>query len=765
MENTDEILSEFILEAREILDHLDLDFVKLEQTPEDKKLVGNIFRGMHTLKGNSGFFAFRRMEKISHASETLLGKIRDGLLALDSVKVTLLLDALDALRLIVIGIEGGKEEPQGDDASLIEQLISQANGQVAQVSPKLNSSHSVPAHRTDVAEEDVPLSMVTNEVLDRPPAPSLGTREIDAVSENKVEELSALLPSHEMVSAPVRVSLESLDKLMSVVSEMVLARNRLLPYGNEVNDYQFSSTVRAIDLLTQELQERMIKTRMQPISQVWSKFPRLVRDVSNECQKSIKLIQEGTETELDRTLLDAIRDPLVHCIRNCIDHGIESPQERIANGKDAVGKILMKASHENGAVVIEVADDGGGINFDLVRQAAVRRQLVQPDQAAGLSEQQLLELIFLPGFSTKEAVTNLSGRGVGMDVMKTNVSHVGGAIKVVSVRGFGTTVRMTMPLTLAIMPALFVLCEGGQYAIPQTSIVETVRLDVESESTELEDFYGTPVFRLRGQLIPVVLLSWHLGLSQRPLQRNVPVTVIILQSAGIKYGLVVDEVLDIQEVVVKTLGPLFKGMQNFAGATILGDGSASLILDPDGIARSSDLVEKVQEETLKIKEVTHAKNEHTSPMLLFELEGLDRLAIPLGYVDRLESIAPEKIQRNGKREVVKYGDQIMHLLRLNEYVDGAKATSSDPHSGKPLSVITHHINNVPVGLVVSKVHDIIYVPDMAQEASPRQRGLMGCMLLNEEVINVLDLKQILMERSLRDNEPSRQSIIDMDVVQ
>ena len=349
--------------------------------------------------------------------------------------------------------------------------------------------------------------------------------------------------------------------------------------------------------------------------------------------------------------------------------------------------------------------------------------------------------------------------------MKTNVSHVGGAIKVVSVRGFGTTVRMTMPLTLAIMPALFVLCEGGQYAIPQTSIVETVRLDAETEPTELEDFYGTPVFRLRGQLIPVVLLSWHLGLSQRPLQRNVPVTVIIMQSAGIKYGLIVDEVLNIQEVVVKTLGPLFKGMQNFAGATILGDGSASLILDPDGIARSCDLVEKVQEETLKIKEVTPAKNEHTSPMLLFELEGLDRLAIPLGYVDRLESIAPEKIQRNGKREVVKYGDQIMHLLRLNEYVEGAKATPADANAEKPLSVITHHINNVPVGLVVSKVHDIIYVPDMAQESSPRQRGLMGCMLLNEEVINVLDLKQILMERSLRDNEPSRQSIIDMDVVQ
>jgi two-component system chemotaxis sensor kinase CheA len=786
MENTDEILAEFIIEAREILDQLDLDFVQLEETPEDKKLVGNIFRGMHTLKGNSGFFAFRRMEKVSHASETLLGKIRDGVFGLDSGKITLLLDALDALRLIVTGVETNNEEPAGDDTGLIEQLLNQANGIVgvtaapAPVSspiatatpspsaPAAPIASATPISKTESIDSDIETSSdnIENEVEEDSSKLSLTLQEaVKADSEPIHEAITTVAKGHELVAAPVRVSLELLDKLMSIVSEMVLARNRLLPYTNELEDHGFSTTVRTIDLLTQELQERMMKTRMQPISQVWSKFPRLVRDVSNDCEKSVRLIQEGTETELDRTLLDAIRDPLVHCIRNCIDHGIESPQDRVALGKPPMGKILLKASHENGMVLIEITDDGAGINFDSVRQSVVRRQFVSAEKAVNLTEQQLLDYIYLPGFSTKLEVTNLSGRGVGMDVVKTNVSQVGGSVEVDTVSSVGTTVRMKIPLTLAIMPALFVRCESQQYAIPQNSIVETVRLDVENEPTGLEDFYGTPVFRLRGRLVPVVFLNWHLELSHRKPRKDEPVTVIILQSAGIQYGLMVDEVMNMQEVVVKALGPVFKGTVDFAGATILGDGTVSLILDPDGIAQSCGLVEKVQLESLKIKEETLVETEQTSPMLLFELDGLERLAIPLGYVDRLESISPDKIQRNGKREVVKYREGIMHLLRLNEYVDGAQTSNGAATSDQPLSVITHYMNQTPVGLVVSKVHDIIHVPNMTHETNPRQRGLMGCVLLNDKVINVIDLKEILMARSLQDNEMPRQSIIDMDVVQ
>ncbi len=792
MENTDEILAEFIIEAREILDQLDLDFVQLEETPEDKKLVGNIFRGMHTLKGNSGFFAFRRMEKVSHASETLLGKIRDGVFGLDSGKITLLLDALDALRLIVTGVETNNEEPAGDDTGLIEQLLNQANGIVgvtaapapvsspiatATPSPSPSPSPSAPAapiasatpiSKTEPIDSDIETGSNNIEyvVEEGSSKQSLTLQEaVKADSEPIHEAISTAAKGHELVAAPVRVSLELLDKLMSIVSEMVLARNRLLPYTNDLEDHGFSTTVRTIDLLTQELQERMMKTRMQPISQVWSKFPRLVRDVSNDCEKSVRLIQEGTETELDRTLLDAIRDPLVHCIRNCIDHGIESPQDRVALGKPPMGKILLKASHENGMVLIEIKDDGAGINFDSVRQSVVRRQFLSAEKAVNLTEQQLLDYIYLPGFSTKLEVTNLSGRGVGMDVVKTNVSQVGGSVEVDTVRSVGTTVRMKIPLTLAIMPALFVRCENQQYAIPQNSIVETVRLDAENEPTGLEDFYGTPVFRLRGRLVPVVFLNWHLELSDRKPRKDEPVTVIILQSAGIQYGLMVDEVMNMQEVVVKALGPVFKGTVDFAGATILGDGTVSLILDPDGIAQSCGLVEKVQLESLKIKEETLVETEQTSPMLLFELDGLERLAIPLGYVDRLESISPDKIQRNGKREVVKYREGIMHLLRLNEYVDGAQTSNGAASSDQPLSVITHYMNQTPVGLVVSKVHDIIHVPNMTHETNPRQRGLMGCVLLNDKVINVIDLKEILMARSLQDNEMPRQSIIDMDVVQ
>ncbi len=759
--NDDDILVEFIVEAREILDQLDLDFVQLEITPDDQKLVGNIFRAMHTLKGSSGFFAFKRLEKVSHAGESLLGKIRDGQLTLDTQKATILLSTLDCLRAIIEGIESTHTEPPGDDSGLVENLLALAAGketnvpiqpttpaepQAEAISAPENTAHAVsPEPPTPPANSSVVISADDSESTDQVWAP-------DPADIIKAQE----------TAAPVKVSLELLDKLMNLVSEMVLARNRLLPFTTQFSDHDFSSAVRVVDLLTLELQERMMKTRMQPIAQVWTKFPRLMRDVSNQCGKQVSLIQEGSETELDRTLLDAIRDPLVHIIRNSIDHGIELPEERISRGKPVLGKVLLRASHENGMVVIEIADDGAGVDFDLVRQRAIEKNLIPLQQAQELTDMQLLEFIFLPGFSTKSQVTNLSGRGVGMDVVKTNISNIGGSIDINSKRGVGTNIRLKIPLTLAIMPALFVRCGSEPYAIPQNSVLEMVRLDLSEATTGLEDFYGTPVFRLRNQLVPILFLNHQLEVSQDLPAADAILNIAILQSSGIRFGLVVDEVLKMQEVVVKPLGPLLKDVKDFAGATILGNGRVALILDIDGIAIQSGMVAKIQSRPLNAESIQEKSSEEDVAMLSFELEGQSRLAIYLENVQRLEMISPKQVQRNGNRDVIQYGKEIMHLLYLNQYIEGANHRKTPSIEDEVIPVIVHYTNGIPVGLVVSQVHDIIHVSKNLHEANPPQKGLLGCVSLNDQVINVIDLQEILIMRNLQENSKEYPAVIDMD---
>jgi len=762
--NDDDILAEFIVEAREILDQLDLDFVQLEITPDDKKLVGNIFRAMHTLKGSSGFFAFKRLEKVSHAGESLLGKIRDGQLTLDTQKATILLSALDCLRVIIEGVESSHAEPAGDDSALVENLLALAAGKEASVSTQVN--HATPPAQSAASSEPQAVAVPIPEPQINPVKSSVAISSEDSESTDQVwaPDPADIIKTQES-AAPVKVSLELLDKLMNLVSEMVLARNRLLPFTNQYGDHDFSSAVRVVDLLTLELQERMMKTRMQPISQVWTKFPRLMRDVSNQCGKQVSLIQEGAETELDRTLLDAIRDPLVHIIRNSVDHGIELPADRISRGKPELGKVLLRASHENGMVVIEIADDGAGVDFDGVRQKAIEKNLVSLQQAQELSDLQLLEFIFLPGFSTKSQVSNLSGRGVGMDVVKTNISNIGGSIDINSKRGVGTTIRLKIPLTLAIMPALFVRCGSEPYAIPQNSVLEMVRLDLSTDSTGLEDFYGTPVFRLRNQLVPILFLNHQLEVSQDLPADDAILNIAILQSSGIRFGLVVDEVLNMQEVVVKPLGPLLKDVKDFAGATILGNGRVALILDIDGIAIQSGMVAKIQSRPLNAESIQEQSSEEDVAMLSFELEGQSRLAIYLENVERLEMISPKQVQRNGNRNVIQYGKEIMHLLYLDHYIEGAKKGKSSLTEDEVIPVIVHYNNGLPVGLVVSQVHDIIHVSKNLHEANPPQKGLLGCVSLNDQVINVIDLQEILMMRNLQENSKEYPAVIDMDFSQ
>ena len=733
MENHDEILAEFILEAREIIDRLDVDFVRLEETPSDQALVGNIFRGLHTLKGSSGFFSLKRLEKLSHAGESLLGKIRAGQAELDFDKSTRLLEMNDILRLIIEGIEANHVEPVGDDQELIAVLLGLSQGD------KKATPESPPAAVMEVISEELAQEGL-RESIEPPEVPLANT------------------PGQEVV-VPVKVNPEVLDKLMNIASEMVLARNRLLPFSQQSSDKLFTSAVRSIDLLTLELQERMMKMRMQPIFHIWDKFPRLVRDVSAECGKKVRLLQEGAETELDRILLDSIRDPLIHLIRNSIDHSIESTEVRLEKGKSEVAFLVLRAAHQNGTVIVEVIDDGAGIDYERVRQRAISRGLISVEKAHALNHKELIDLIFLPGFSTRDTITNLSGRGVGMDVVKNNIENIGGSIEITSVPNEGTHVKLKIPLTLAILPTLFVRCAEEIFLIPQNRILELVRFAPNQPNNGIEDFYGTPTFRLRDKLIPLLFLNEQLSLPASPLGPKQKLFIAVLNFNGTLFGLVVEEVLNIQDIVIKPLGELLRDMSNFAGATIMGNGEVALILDIDGIARKSGLVERLQANPIRQEELYVAPVEEMISVLLFEIPGLHKIALPLEAIDHIIKLDPAQIQQNGSREVVYFNEQLMDLVRLDHYVSGG---SKDSHLHQlSVPVLTCHYRDRLYGLVVKQVTDIIEVPAKLHELSTPQRGLNGCIIYNDQVINVLDLEEVLVMHNIQEESGDYPKVIDL----
>ena len=736
MENFDEILTEFALEAREILDQLDSDFVLLEASPSDKKLIGNIFRGLHTLKGSSGFFSFKRLEKISHAGESLLGKIRDGQLSLDLHKSNVLLQMIDVLRIIIEGIEKNKTEPAGEDALLISSIGNLAHGN-EQISNEHPSEHLV-------ADLSQPIhDAATNQADSIDAEVSINLSTIDNLNTPSIQE-------NQENNTPVRINLDTLDKLMNLASEMVLARNRLLPFADNSADLQFTNTVHSIDLLTLELQERMMKMRMQSISHVWSKFPRLIRDAANQCNKKVKLIQNGADTEIDRSLLDGIRDPLMHIIRNSVDHSIEEPDVRIRKGKPETGQIILNASHQNGMILIEVSDDGAGINLELIKHRAIERKLISPETASQLSKNELIDLIFQPGFSTKEAVTNLSGRGVGMDVVKTNITNIGGTIDITSEPDMGTQIQLKIPLTLAIIPALFITCADQVFAIPENRIIELVKLSPKSQADEFQNFHGIPVFKLRNQLLPLIYLDKVLELNATSSTPDDDIYIVLLQSGPTYFGLAVSSVDNIQDIVVKPLGGTLNDIPYFAGATIMGNGRVSLILDIDNIALNSGFSAQDLFTLNKEKQLDTSPPVEMMGILVFEIAGLERMGIPLDRLRHIDMLDMDQTQMQGDKEVIYLNEELFYVVQLNQFVNGADAHYFS--KSKQLPALTCVSNQRLYSLLVQRVVEIIQVPKQLIESVTPQNGIEGYAIWNDQVINILDLDEILLMYNMQDSD-------------
>ncbi len=721
-----EIIDEFLIESNENLGRLDQEMVELERRPHDAELLASVFRTFHTVKGTCGFLGYGKLERVSHEAENVLSQLRSGSLQLTSDLASLILQAMDVLRRHLTAIEASGQEAVEDSSDLCRRLEEAARGDASAAAR--------------VPEAEVAIQKTGAAV----PAPA--------------PEAEVAAQKAGVADSAIRVDVHLLDKLMNLVGELVLARNQILQFSAQPEGAALGATSQRLNLITSELQEGVMKTRMQPIGVVWNKLPRLVRDVATACGKQIALEMEGAETEMDKTIIEAIKDPLTHIVRNCGDHGIERPDVRMGRGKPAQGRICLRAFHEGGQVIIEIGDDGGGVDTAKVRSKAVQNGLIRPDQAELMGEREALNLLFLPGFSTAEKVTNVSGRGVGMDVVRTNIEKIGGTVDLSSHLGEGTTVKLKIPLTLAIIPGLVVTLGdqrsaprnskagvgGEQFVIPQVSLVELVRLDAEAALRSIERIRDTSVYRLRGDLLPIVYLREVLGMAGCGSPSGV-VNIAVLQAEDRQFGLVVDGVKDTQEIVVKPLGKHLKGLSCYAGATIMGDGRVALILDVLGIAQKCGEVAGGRERTRE-EAVTRRENAADSrqTFLLFRAGPFKRLAVPLSLVARLEEFPLSRVERAGNRLVVQYRGRILPLAPLAPILEpGCEDTAG---SQDPVQAIVFDDGNRRIGLLVDQLVDIVDDTVTIRQASGR-KGLLGSAVIGKRVTDMLDLDAVIAEAS------------------
>ncbi|MGN6605569.1 MAG: chemotaxis protein CheA [Jatrophihabitans sp.] len=530
----------------------------------------------------------------------------------------------------------------------------------------------------------------------------------------------------------VRVDVALLDTLVRLVGELVLTRNQILQQADSAADVDLVRASQRLDLVASELQESIMKTRMQPIGSVWAKLPRVVRDLGAQLGRKVKLHMEGHETELDRSVLEAVKDPLTHLVRNAIDHGIEAPEDRVAKGKPAEGTLSLRAFHESGQVVVEISADGKGLDPAKIGQVALQRGIVTQDQLSRMDTREINDLIFRPGFSTAAAVTNVSGRGVGMDVVRTNIERIGGTADITSRPGNGTTVRVRIPLTLAIIPALVVGEGGERYAIPQVNLVELVRLEGEELRNNIEHLAGAPVLRLRGHLLPLVSMAGALGVEE---VRGEALTIVVVQADDIRFGLSVAEVHDTQEIVVKPMGRQLKSLPIYAGATIMGDGRVALILDVAGLAHAQGVSATPASTTAD----TRGTDSDVEALLVLDVGSGRRAALPLAQVARLEEFSADRIERSGRAEVVQYRDGLLPLVRLASAI-GVPEPADDPEL---ISVVVHGDDvDGRVGIVVGRVLDVVETSVKASRVG-RRNGVIGSAVVQDRVTDLVDLDTVV----------------------
>ncbi len=716
----EDILKDFLVEAKESIANLEDGFVELEKDKKNAEILRSLFRIMHSLKGAAGFFGFKTLESIAHFSEDILSKLRDGLIEPEEEIIDILLKAVDYIKYIINYIEENKSEPVED--KILNFLVELSN-----------FNEKLKKRIKEKPEEKKPEEIKVEEKREEIKEEIKEEKEIKPVETIKKEKEEAVTtPQVELVETHIKVDVRLLDQLMNLAGELVLARNRVVQLSQKIMDEELIRSVQVLSMITTEMQETIMKTRMQPIGMVFNKFPRIVRDLAKALGKKVNLHLEGTETELDRSIIEAIKDPLTHLVRNAIDHGIEPPEERIELGKPPEGNLVLRAYQEGGQVVIEIEDDGRGIDIEKIRRKAVEKGFMTFEEAERASEKELLNLIFKPGFSTAETVTQLSGRGVGMDVVKANIEKLGGSIEINTIHSKGTTIKIKIPLTLAIIPALIVTSGEYRYAIPQVNLKELVNVDPEKDLLKVGN---TEFYRLRGEIIPVLRLSEILrenGKTEE--QRN----LVILNTGERFIGLLVDKIFASEEIVVKPLGRWFKNIPIYSGATIMGDGKLALILDVIGLSQFVGIsIEEVEKryETATVKIKTSA--EETVFLLLFEV-GKDRLALPIALISRLDKIKAQDIQFSGGKEIIIYKDEVIPIIRLENYLPLQGISEQEEYN-----VLFFTERNKTCGILCSKIIETLETTLEVEEGVYTHPGILGHRVIDGKTVLFIDIYKII----------------------
>jgi two-component system chemotaxis sensor kinase CheA len=781
----DDLLREFLTETGESLDTVDNQLVKFEQEPNNAKILDNIFRLVHTIKGTCGFLGLPRLEALAHAGETLMGKFRDGM-PVTGQAVTVILSSIDRIKEILAGLEATEAEPEGTDRDLIDKLEAMVeHGMAAGVAAAPVAEAPPLAPEAPVAVEAAPTSgALADQTLERPlrlgevsldelerafretaieaPAPApVAKAEVKAAPAPAAEAPAPVAketakdtakdakakPAPKKKSAAdetasegdrianqsIRVNVDTLEHLMTMVSELVLTRNQLLEISRRNEDTEFKVPLQRLSNVTAELQEGVMKTRMQPIGNAWQKLPRIVRDLSGELGKQIELEMHGADTELDRQVLDLIKDPLTHMVRNSADHGLETPAERLAGGKGEQGTIRLSAYHEGGHIIICIADNGRGLNTDRIKAKAISSGLATEAELEKMSEAQIHKFIFAPGFSTAAAITSVSGRGVGMDVVRTNIDQIGGTIDIKSVAGEGSSVTIKIPLTLAIVSALIVEAAGDRFAIPQLAVVELVRARANSEH-RIERIKDTAVLRLRNKLLPLIHLKKLLKIDDGAVSDPENGFIVVTQVGSQTFGIVVDGVFHTEEIVVKPMSTKLRHIDMFSGNTILGDGAVIMIIDPNGIAKALGAAGASAHDMANENGAHHiGTGEQTTSLLVFRAGSSQPKAVPLGLVTRLEELPADKIEFSNGRYMVQYREQLMPLVAMESVTIASQGA-------QPILVFSD--DGRSMGLVVDEIIDIVE-ERLNIEVGGSSQGILGSAVIKGQATEVIDVGHFL----------------------
>ncbi len=690
------VLDEYTAECDEILDRVSLQLRNFEAEKYTKENVDDVYRDIHSLKGASYLFDFTLVGDIAHAMESAMECIRHGT---HKPSLTMIRALYKAVECIEIEVHAIKEKTSHVQTKIIAPII---------IEELLSASrHLEIVNLIDTAKQQ---------------------------SESAVQ--SDVQQKENESAGSIRVPVVLLDNLMTLMGEMVLVRNQVMQFSSQSEDLEFLNLSKRLNSVTSDIQGQMMKTRMQPIGNILGKFHRVVRDLSHDLKKNINLTLNGSETELDKSLLEAIKDPLTHIIRNSCDHGIETPEVRKLSGKGEAGTINVKSYHEGGQVVIEINDDGKGLHRDVLIKKAIEKGLLNQTEATSLSDKDAFNLIFAPGFSTAAAITNVSGRGVGMDVVRTNIEKIGGNVELQSVAGKGTTTKIKIPLTLAIVPALIVRCGQDAFAIPQAKLEELVRIDSSSVESKIEYLHGSPVYRLRGNILPLVDLNKILGRENKK-DSDVGVTnIAILNAENCSFGLIVDEVQDTADIVVKPLNRLLKSLQVYSGATILGDGSIALILDVMGISKIAGIGSE-KNQTLTMDAMANGRSlAELQEYLIVRLNSPTKHAIVLGYVNRLEEFKKSNFEMSGLQKVIRYGKSILPIISVSQLLGYGQ--ENQPSDKETVPVVVIQKAGMFYGLEVDAIVDTLSTEAEVSPTLVAQTGIFGNLNTPEELIVLID---------------------------